>query len=426
MRLILKAFYLTSTLLTLLVIFIPFLVLSNAPTVVYESSLDHESLIQLKKTLYTNNPFKPHRIKKQQTVSLSEKTVNQAIQVGLEQQKIPLPTRVNIHKDILFTESSFQLGQSDFYINIHAQLSVYNNLVRIDELSIGQLVIPKFFLHQLYPYALKFLINKFPVAVDFINAIKTLEFREKLVKITYVWNYQITDKLREIGRDLIISPEESERVQIYYKKITEVSRLRFFFYSKLSTILHPVFALAKQRSKQTHDPVSENKAALIALGLAISGVRPSYIFKDKQRIAYLRKTILKNRRDLAQHFLISSTLSVISNKTLSDAIGLSKEIDDSRGGSGFSFPDLLADKAGIQFAELLTSNKKSALYAQEVLANPKLSENDFMPGFQNLPEAITELQFKKKYIDITHPKYLFVEREINRRISECKLYKNSP
>jgi hypothetical protein len=45
-----------------------------------------------------------------------------------------------------------------------------------------------------------------------------------------------------------------------------------------------------------------------------------------------------------------------------------------------------------------------------------------MPPHDNLPESITALEFKKRYINIHHEKYLFVEKELQRRIASRTIY----
>ena len=55
--------------------------------------------------------------------------------------------------------------------------------------------------------------------------------------------------------------------------------------------------------------------------------------------------LLAGRQDLAKHFAISAAISAHSGAPLADAIGLYKELEDARGGSGFSFDDLAAEPA---------------------------------------------------------------------------------
>ena len=62
---------------------------------------------------------------------------------------------------------------------------------------------------------------------------------------------------------------------------------------------------------------------------------------------------LQQRWDYPLHFLISALVAAEAGTPLADAVGLWKELTDARrGGSGFSFEDLAADRAGTRFGEL--------------------------------------------------------------------------
>ena len=50
--------------------------------------------------------------------------------------------------------------------------------------------------------------------------------------------------------------------------------------------------------------------------------------------------LLNRRDDFPKHFIISAALAAHAGTPLSDAVGVYKEIADSRGGSGFSFGTL--------------------------------------------------------------------------------------
>lgn len=425
MRLIFRILYVTFTLLTLMVVLLPFLILSTDAQVKNQMAPDHESLITLKKTLYSNNPFNPYQIKSRQTITLSEQDVNQAVVLGTTQQKLALPTHVYLLPGKALVTSTYTLASTPFFLNTNAELVSANGLFKIDKLTIGRLVIPGFVVQALYPYALQYASKRIPQIPTFLNAVKLVEFKKKQLKISYLWDKKMKNELRSIGRSLVMPPEEIKKVQIYYNRIADTTRFRFFKRTSLKVVLQQVFKLAKERSQTNDDPVAENKAAIIALGLAIVGIRPNYIFNHFQRIAVTYNITLKRRHDLSQHYLVSATLSVLSNEILSDAIGLSKEIDDSRGISGFSFADLLADRAGTRFGELAIKDKNSARFVQALLSDNNLTENNFMPDFTNLPEAISELEFKRRYISITNPKYLVVEKELQRRIALSALFKHN-
>jgi len=136
---------------------------------------------------------------------------------------------------------------------------------------------------------------------------------------------------------------------------------------------------------------------------------------------YVRWT-LAGRNDLAQHFAISSAIAVAGGSVLADAIGAYKELDDSRGGSGFSFADLLADRAGVELAEAATGS--AAQSVQRLMAKDGLQESDFMPSLDNLPEGLMEMQFRQGFGDLDDARYGDVKREINTRLALLPLYRH--
>jgi hypothetical protein len=95
---------------------------------------------------------------------------------------------------------------------------------------------------------------------------------------------------------------------------------------------------------------------------------------------------------------------------------LFKEVDDSRGGSGFSFNDLAADRAGVRLGEKATDSAASAKKLQQSLGRPGLSEADFMPSVEGLPEFMPEPEFKARFGGIGAPAYNNMMQEIERRV----------
>jgi hypothetical protein len=138
----------------------------------------------------------------------------------------------------------------------------------------------------------------------------------------------------------------------------------------------------------------------------------------------LRPSLL-GRHDLAQHYLVSAGLAVAAGSGLAGGVGVFKELEDSRGGSGFSFADLLADRAGIRLAQMATATEKRARLLQQRMSGP-LSETDFMPEIDDLPEGVMELEFKRRYRDLDSNSYSYsyrmIEAEIEQRLSRCSIY----
>jgi hypothetical protein len=81
----------------------------------------------------------------------------------------------------------------------------------------------------------------------------------------------------------------------------------------------------------------------------------------QQAIRLREGASLRGREDWGRHYLLSAALSVLKNPLVSDAAGLIKEeLDALSQGSGFSFGDLAADRAGVRFAQAATHSEASA------------------------------------------------------------------
>lgn len=52
-------------------------------------------------------------------------------------------------------------------------------------------------------------------------------------------------------------------------------------------------------------------------------------------------------------------LAAYAGTPLADVVGLFKEMEDSRGGSGLSFNDIAADRAGTRMGELAVSQQRT-------------------------------------------------------------------
>jgi hypothetical protein len=130
---------------------------------------------------------------------------------------------------------------------------------------------------------------------------------------------------------------------------------------------------------------------------------------------------LRGRRDLAQHFLVSAAITASAGSGMADFLGLYKELGDAMGGSGFSFADMAANRAGVEMAKLAAGSGKSALEVQAFLSGQVL-EDDIMPRVDHLPEGIMEMEFRRVYEDVDSEAYGLMEEEIKRRLKECRLY----
>jgi hypothetical protein len=129
---------------------------------------------------------------------------------------------------------------------------------------------------------------------------------------------------------------------------------------------------------------------------------------------------LRQRDDSALHFLISAVIAAEAGTPLADAVGLWKELSDARrGGSGFSFNDLAADRAGTRFGELAV---RSPAQVQARLA-AGATEADFMPDASDLPEFLPEAEFVARYGGVGGTPYKRMLAEIEARIDALAMFR---
>jgi hypothetical protein len=188
------------------------------------------------------------------------------------------------------------------------------------------------------------------------------------------------------------------------------------------------FALARERSRG-RSAVEENRAAIVALGIVLGHERISGVVGDPLDARYAealsalrRTTTVRSRKDWVRHFTVSAALVALSWNASSDAAGIFKEERDAGGGSGFSFGDLLADRAGTTFADVATRDESSAAALQERLAGG-IEVEDLFPPAADLPEDIRDEDLQSRYGGVGGPLFVRYAQEIERRVASCAAYR---
>ncbi|WP_017444157.1 hypothetical protein [Gayadomonas joobiniege] len=187
--------------------------------------------------------------------------------------------------------------------------------------------------------------------------------------------------------------------------------------------LNRVFSFAALRSTP-ETAAGENHAALWALTIAFGNHKfghfiglPRSLVRSFNNI----NTQLAGRQDLSKHFLYSILLQRLLDEKMGLKIGELKEIIDSdEGGSGFSFVDLMADKAGLKFAMFVLDKP---IKAQQKLA-AQITEADIFPSISGLQEGFSEAEFKRLFGSSQDPRYQQVEQKIDQRIDKLPLYQS--
>ena len=319
----------------------------------------------------------------------------------------------------LAAQATVQLPKNpiDGYINIDLALIQTADLPRIDHLRIGQLEIPEWLANMGLHRGFDSLYSK-PGYQFTSEVIHDVAMSQDRLNITYQWKSEITD----VVRGALISSQEQERLKAYHQQLTHLtSRMPAGSQVSLINLLQPLFTLAQERSK-TSNAEEENRAALLVLSAYVNGRGIKRLVHEAENwTTPIRHTVtLKGRKDFSQHFMTSASLSMMGGQVLSDAIGLFKEVDDSRGGSGFSFADLCADKAGTAFGERATSNNHAGRFQKRVTDSTR--EGDFMPVTSDLPEHMPNAEFQNRFGGLNSSRYNRMVEKIDERITALRLY----
>ncbi|MFQ5931185.1 MAG: hypothetical protein ACE5MM_02135 [Nitrospiraceae bacterium] len=305
------------------------------------------------------------------------------------------------------------------FLNLNVTMVEGDRLPRFMYVGIGRVSIPNWLANWLFTHALNaiYASDDDHRATDFIKRVAMTDSR---LSVTYEWQPDLMDRVRA----RVISKHDQERLKAFHERLAGVSaRPHVGPTMSLASLMRPLFELAHLRSPDGN-PIADNRAAIMVLTAYVNGHGMSSIVPaagEWPRPAR-RNVTLRGREDFAQHFITSAALAVTGGRPLSNVIGLYKEIDDSRNGSGFSFGDLAADRAGTRFGELATQSVQTARQVQKRLSG-SLHETDFMPLVEDLPEFMSEAEFKRRFGSVGSLTYNRMMSEIERRIEACALYR---
>jgi hypothetical protein len=308
------------------------------------------------------------------------------------------------------------------YLNVSLLVGEQDGTLALDRVQLGELNLPGWALMPLVMLADSRLKSSFEEYRGAREALQGVSLDSGEVGFTYRWDKALAKQIEQRGREVLLPAADRERTVAYYQVLAGVSR-NVNGSTSLDRLLQPLFEAAVQRSGDG-DAAAENRALLLVLGTVLNrssiqrlvGGDPADLAPGHRYVQWT----LNGRGDLAQHFSISAAIATAGGGVLADAVGVFKELDDSRGGSGFSFPDLLADRAGVELAAAATG--ADAQRIQRIMATEYLRESDFMPAVNLLPEGLMEMEFKQRYRDLDDARYANVKREIDSRVARLPVY----
>ena len=161
-----------------------------------------------------------------------------------------------------------------------------------------------------------------------------------------------------------------------------------------------------------------NRAALVAVALFVVGKRaeplaPKAIIQTGRCKRGQLKIVLSKRADVAKHWALSAALTAVVGDSAASSLGEWKELSDSLPrGSGFSFLDLAADRAGLHTARRALNPVTAASTAKELAM--ATDQQLFPISLLAAQEGLSEEEFLKRYGNVDAANYRPTMRWIDR------------
>lgn len=376
-----------------------------------------EDVARLKEWAKANSPSKL-RSGELHTVSLDERDLNIGLRSFMpyrQQQN----TRITFSERTALAQMSVRLPDNRLgsYLNLAAVVEEGDAPINIKSVDFGGISLPGWVLIPAQWAVEQYLESAYPELLQARDALQNLEFDNDSMALTYRWDWELALKMEERGREALITPVDRQRAVAYYRVLSRISHAQGTE-APLSVLLQALFDEAEKRS-DNENAAAENRVLLLVLGTVLNrtGIL-RVIGGDSQQIERRHKYVkwtLHRRNDLALHFAVSAAITATGTSAIADVLGEFKELDDARDGSGFSFVDLLADRAGVEFADIAT-RRDTALALQQFMRDGAMSESDYMPEIRHLPENLMSLAFKQRYRDLDDARYGDVKQDIDQRI----------
>lgn len=383
----------------------------------------------LKQLLHRQNRHKPV------TFSATAAELN-AITAFLSRGSDRLTGQVYLSQQGLDGSFSIRLPKTPLgeYINLSWRVAPSDTGLAIDQITLGGLNIPGALALQTAQTGADLLLGE-QLGRQLLSSIKKVSFAPGKMTVIFSSGAQLSALKKRLQtrllafRDDEVRHQKRDKIRFYYQQLSGMGQLAPDQKKvSLTHFMAPLFALAETRSRQA-SPVEENEAALFALAIYLG----SHQFEkftgsmdgSEKRIKGARPghVVLGGRKDLRLHFLVSAGLKQLADAEIGFVIGEFKELLDSgKGGSGFSFIDLAADRAGLAFSSRATASPESARKFQSLMARTT-DETSYFPDFSDLEEGLDQKHFAEYYADIDSERYVDIVRLIDQRLENLPLYR---
>ena len=408
-----KRFIGWSVLLVMLAVFVvlPWLMLEEAPAI--------EPPAQFRRTdlAWVKSLFKKHDPRRQtpdviHSLQLDETELNRLLNYSVELRQVS-GIAAELTPGLATLTATLAVPANPFgrYLNLTAEVAEAPDGIRIQSLQLGSLPVAGALADGLARLAHRWL-RRDETYASLADAFAKVTFDENMATLDYRWHPELLTQVERKSAELLIAPEDQARMLAHAEQLNAL--LKPYPHGStvpLAEVVPLVFAHADE-----DNAAEENRAAFTAMAAYLSGISlPKLLEGDSQSIRRAPRVLLSlhGRRDLAEHYVISAALAANGGSRLANAIGLIKEEEDASKGSGFSFTDLAANRAGVQLGERATG--EAAARIQQRLAAAR-SDADLLPDFRDLPEFMPQAEFDRRFGPVGSPRYLKIIDRIDARL----------
>lgn len=344
-------------------------------------------------------------------------------------------TRLETGTERVLVRASVRLPGIDRYLNVSSGLATSVHEGELDwsvkELNVGPIRVPSFLLGPLSALC-ETALQHDRVLRPVWAGIRELELSEGGLSVSYgpmnLKGDALDTLLKRLGPDDAVL--EAARAQLAH--LASSAETLAGSEDRFAASMETAFGLARERTLTGGDPVVESSGAILALATVLGHPRLRVfagLDPEEEMILSARRGIrevtLRGRADWTKHFFVSAGLTQLSSVSISDAAGVLKEeldADTVRGGSGFSFADLLADRAGTLFARTATLDAAHAAAMQDRIANG-FRVDEFFPSAEGLAEGIPDPELQSRYGGVGGAEYARVVAMIETRLATCAAYR---
>lgn len=403
-------------LLAVAVVVLAFQVVEDTPLVSTSVAPAPASLLRARAILHRNDPRKLARDERRE-VAISgpdlEALVALAARRGLQAD-----TRVELHQGGAAIRYSALLPRNPLgrYLNVSTRVGAGADGLKFEQVRVGRMPVPP----ALFQAALEHYLQRSQFAPDMAllaRSIDRVAITPAGVRVAYTWQPELLDS----ARALAIEPARRDGLADAQRRlVARIDSLGTRPTAPLAAVLGPLLQEAGERAS----PGARSNAyrdILLVTAAQLSGHDIALLIPEARQWPrpHPITLTLRGREDLAQHFTVSAALAAWAGEPLANTIGLDKEVSDSRGGSGFSFVDLAADRSGTRLGELAVRDPERLAAA----VSAGLRDASLLPPIDGLPESMMADEFQRRFGGVDAPAYKRMADEVERRVAALALFR---